>query len=237
MMDQGPKVCQAPSAPLEEWRQRAAGRSNVYGLLALVFRDTPTPEIVAQLRSPPLAEALSRLGYDVAEELGGELEGVADRLGEEYTRLFVGPGPCASPYASVHHEDEGRLWGDSTVRAKRFIEHTGLAIEGAWDSIPDHVAIALEVMQRLAGHEATLWAQAAAPTHGAEHVQQELARCLQAEAEFLCEHLSAWAPGFCDRVAEESTAPFYREMARLTKAFLLSDNDEIEAARRALRPE
>ena len=75
----------------DEWRSQAISRSSCYGLLALVFRDVLTPEIVTQLRSPPLAETLRRLGYDVAQDLTGELEVVTESLREQYTRNFVGP--------------------------------------------------------------------------------------------------------------------------------------------------
>lgn len=225
----------ARAVPLEEGRRRAESRSNCYGLLALVFRDAPTAEVVTELRAPPLAEALSRGDYDAARDLAGEPEEVAERLGEEYTRVFIGPGSL-SLFASVHHEGEGQLWGNSTVRAKRFIEATGLSFEGRWDSIPDHIAVELELMQRLAAHEAELWGRKAAEP-AQEGTDEQLDRCLEVEAQFLREHLSKWIPGFCDRAVEKSTVPFYREMAELTKSFVLTDLEETEAMLNELEPE
>lgn len=212
------------TAPPEDTARQASRRSNCYGLLALVFRDAPSPQIVAQLRAPPLAEAFSDLGYDAAADLAGDLEAVTDRLREEYTRTFIGPGPHVSLYASVHHKNEGQLWGDSTVRAKCFIEATGLSFEGNWDSIPDHVAIELELMQRLTAHEAELragGASVAAPP--GEDPDEQLRRCLEVEEKFLLDHLRVWVPKFCDRVSGTSRSLFYREMAKLTKSTVLSD--------------
>ncbi len=231
MKNQGMKSLRPLLAYADQKRQQADGRSNCYGLLALVFRDVPTSQVVAQLRSPPIAEALSDLGCDVAEDLAGDVEAVTEHLREEYTRAFVGPGPHVSPYASVHHDGEGQLWGDSTVRTKRFIEAAGLSFEGHWDSIPDHIAIELEMMQRLAAHEAELWAQVAGTcADDAEDVESRIDRCLHVQERFLRDHLCKWAPQFCDKVSDGSGGSFYREIAGLTKRLILSDDEELAAA-------
>ena len=236
MKNQDPKNATVMPVCVDEWRKQAISRSNCYGLLALVFRDTPTTEVVTQLRVLPLAETLKRLGYDVAQDIAGELEAVTERLGEQYTQTFVGPGPHVSPYASVHHGDEGQLWGDSTVWVKQFIEMTGLSFKSNWGSIPDHIAIELELMQRLTTYEAELWIQiASAPLNDKEILDKRLYQCLQAQEDFLREHLCEWVPRFCGCVLETSTSLFYRKMARLTKLVVLSDVEQVTAARNALR--
>lgn len=231
MKNQGMKSLRPLSADADQKRQEAGGRSNCYGLLSLIFRDVPTSQVVAQLRSPPIAEALVDLGCDVAEDLAGDVEAVTEHLREEYTRTFVGPGPHVSPYASVHHDGEGRLWGDSTVRTKRFIEAAGLSFEGHWDSIPDHIAIELELMQRLTAHEAELWAQLVDTCgNNGKDVTALINRCLQVQERFLRDHLCKWAPQFCDKVSDKSGGSFYREIAGLTKRLILADDEELAAA-------
>jgi TorA maturation chaperone TorD len=211
-------------ANVDEWHREAVSRSNCYGLLALVFRDVPTAEIVAQLRTTSFVEILSFLGHDITHDLVGELEAVTKRLGEQYTQTFAGPGHHVSLYASVHR-GEGQLWGDSTVWVKRFIETTGLSFRNNWDSIPDHIAIELELMQRLTDHEAELRVQvASAPAN--EDKQKSirlLQQCLQAQELFLREHLCKWIPQFYERVLEICQSAFYREVAGLTNAIVLSD--------------
>jgi TorA maturation chaperone TorD len=232
MKNQDQKNTAEMPATADERNRQAVSRSNCYGLLALVFRDAPTAETIAQLTAPPLAEALSRLGYDIAQDLAGELDAVTRRLGEQYTRTFVGPGPHVSPYASVHHGGEGQLWGDSTVWVKRFIETTGLSFRNNWDSIPDHIAVELELMQRLTTHEAQLWVpNLSDSSHNGKNVGKQLRRCLQAQEQFLREHLSIWIPKFCERVVETSTSLFYSEMAKLTKSVVLSDVEQVAEAR------
>ncbi len=183
-----------------------------------------------------MAETLGSLGYDVARDLAGEIEEATDRLGEHYTHIFVGPGPHASPYASVYHKDEGGLWGDSTVQVKRFIEAAGLSFQGNWDSIPDHVCIELELMQRLTEYEATLWDQAASgQQHGRADCEEQLRRCLQLEEMFLRDHLCKWAPPFARRVLEMAPGGFYSQMANLTESIVSSDLDFLAEARESFQ--
>jgi len=213
----------------------ALSRSNCYGLLALVFRDTPTPQVLEQLRSPVLAQALGRLGYNPADDLAGDLEAVTERLSEEFTRTFVGPGAFVSPYASVNYEGEGQLWGDSTVWIKRFIETTGLFFKDNSGSIPDHIAIELELMQRLTAHEAQLWAsRSSGASRNKKDIDEQLRQCLEVQQRFLGEHLCKWAPRFCERIIKTCTSLFYREMANLTKSILASNIKEVPAALRVL---
>ncbi len=221
----------AMSATADQWHRQAVSRSNCYGLLALVFRDVPTAEIVAQLRTTPLAEVLS----NITQDLTGELDAVTKRLGEQYTRTFVGPGPHVSLYASVHHSGEGQLWGDSTVWVKRFIETTGLSFRNNWDSIPDHIAIELELMQRLADHEAKLRVQltSAPADEDKQDLIRRLQQCLQAQELFLREHLCKWVPQFYERVLEICPSAFYREVAGLTNAIVLSDVEHLAVLRSA----
>ncbi len=234
MRNQDQKNAAAMSATADEWHRQAVSRSNCYGLLALVFRDVPTAEIVAQLRTTPLAEVLSHLGYDAQKDFAGELGAVTKRLGEQYTQTFAGPGHHVSLYASVHR-GEGQLWGDSTVWVKRFIETTGLSFRNNWDSIPDHIAIELELMQRLTANEAELRVQvASAPVN--EDKQKSirlLQKCLQAQELFLSEHLCKWIPQFYERVLEICPSAFYREVAGLTNAIVLSDVEHMATLRSA----
>ena len=217
------------SVHLDENAREASRRSNCYGLLALVFRAPPDSQVVEQLRFPPLADALSHLGCEVAGDLAGDPGAVAERLSEEYTHVL--------PYASVYHDGEGQLWGDSTVRVKRFIEATGLSFEGNWDSIPDHITIELELMQRLSGYEAELWTQKASATaESSKKVDKQLRRCVKLEEEFLRDYLCVWVPQFCDRLSSGAIGHFYGEMAKLAKSIVLSDAERATAQRRALQP-
>ncbi len=224
MKDQEIKKTSFDSASIDQCHKQAISRSNCYGLLALIFRDTLSSKTVEQLRSPPLAETMAELGYDVAKELTGELEEITELLAQQYTRTFIGPGPHISPYASVHCCDEGRLWGDSTVWVKQFIEMTGLSFNDNWDSIPDHITIELELMQRLTDHETQLWDRIRSTSSDDKQiVAEKLRQCLQLQKQFLGDHLSKWIPQFVERISKISDSLFYWEMAGLTESMVFSD--------------
>ncbi len=207
----------------DQLSQQAISRSNCYGLLALIFRDVLTSEIISRLRTGSLVKALSHLGFEVTDELTGDLEEVTQSLTSQYTETFIGPGPHVPLYASVHMDDEGQLWGDSTVWVKRFIEMAGLSFNNHWDSIPDHITIELELMQRLTDYEAKLW------LWGEKTSEEQLRRCLQAQEQLLRDHLCNWVPRFCDRVLKVTTSSFYQKMAELTKLVILSDTKQIKS--------
>ena len=109
-------------------------RSNVYGLLARMYRSEVTPDFLPRVRDPQFLGVLRGLGASIGEEFFQRPEEeVLEDLAVEYTRLFLGPGRHIPPYESVHHErndgDWGRLWGADTVAVKAFIEAAGLAYQ------------------------------------------------------------------------------------------------------------
>jgi TorA maturation chaperone TorD len=203
----------------------AMARSHVYGLLATIFRAEPTEALLKELKGPRFSRVFSDLGLDLGDEFHDKPEAeVADELAVEYTRLFLGPGPHISPHESVHSEvDRGgwsNLWGEETVRVKKFIETTGLEYAPDYTGIPDHISVELEFVQKLALWEAAAWSKGG-DTEGALY-------CLKVEKMFLDEHLSKWVPPFCDKVIAQAELPFYREMAGVTKDFLDFDRQRID---------
>lgn len=231
MSNDCPEDGAAGAASAEQRRQEAVSRSNCYGLLALVLRDVPTVKVVKQLGAPAFVKALSRLGYDIAQDLAGEPDEVRGRLSGQYVRTFVGPGPHVSLFASVHHSGEGQLWGPSTVWVKRFIEHTGISFAGNWESIPDHLGIELELMQRLAAYEADLWAGNEPGASDKVPFDKRLDQCLRMQEQFLREHLCIWVPQFCRCVLKASDSVFYRKMAKLAKSLVVSDLEQVTTTR------
>ncbi len=236
MKDQDINKTSFDSPSIDQCHKQAISRSNCYGLLALIFRDTLSSKMIEQLRSPPLAETMAELGYDVAEELTGELEEITELLAQQYTRTFIGPGPHIPLYASVHCCDENRLWGDSTVWVKRFIEMTGLSFNDNWDSIPDHITIELELMQRLTDHETRLWDRIGSTSSDDKQVMVEkLCQCLKLQEQFLGDHLSKWIPQFAERVSKMPDSLFYREMTGLTESVVLSDVEHLATVMNTLQ--
>ncbi|MES9991619.1 MAG: molecular chaperone TorD family protein [Candidatus Thiodiazotropha sp.] len=193
----------------------AKSRSDIYAMLALVFRQEPSEALIEELRGPRLSGAFSEIGLELGDSFYNEsVSTIADQLALEFSRLFIGPGPHISAHESIFTEvdgDTGGLWGAKTVAVKKFIETTGLDYASGFTGLPDHISVELEFMQKLTLWEADKWRQR--DRMGAEY-------CLSIQRMFLQQHIQGWVPKFCNAVIAEAEFPFYRELAELTKFFL-----------------
>ena len=213
-------------AAREDIAETATARSHVYGLLAGVFRAEPSAALVEHMRSGGFSEALSGLGLTLGDSFhAASSDQLVEDLALEYTRLFIGPGPQLSPHESLHVDSgspsDTTLWGPQTVEVKRFIEATGLRYEEGFTGLPDHISAELELMQKLAERESR------ASTEGEE---EDAEWCQDVQKRFLEDHLARWVPGFCDKVEDQASSSFYREMASLTKAFLQFEQTTLKRA-------
>jgi TorA maturation chaperone TorD len=202
----------------------ASSRSNVYGLLATVYRAEVKADILRQVKDPQLLGVLSDLGLQLTSEFFRRPEEeLLDELAVEFTRLFLGPGQHISPHESVHRQrgagQSGLLWGESTAEVKKFIESTGLSYHPAYKGLPDHISVELEFMQQLTLREEQAWR---------DEDENAGLHCLKTEKKFIEEHLVPWVPAFCDKVIKEAELSFYREMAALTKSFMEFEKEEVE---------
>ena len=201
-----------------DWKELAESakfRSDIYGLLAAVFRQEPDIALIRELRDPPLWGVFSDLEVDLGEVFFTTPEHqLIEILGLEFTRLFIGPNNHISAHESIFAEMDhgiGGLWGARTVAVKNFIETTGLDYKPEFTGVPDHVSVELEFMQRMTAWEADKWQQR--DRENAEY-------CLQVQRMFLEQHLLTWLPQFCDVVTAQADIRFYAGLAELTKNYL-----------------
>ena len=201
----------------------ARQRSNVYGLLATVYRQELTSGLLQQIKGPQFLGVLSNLGIQLGDDFFQKNEEeLLEDMAVEYTRLFLGPGKHISPHESVHHQtddtQQGQLWGESTVEIKKFIESSGLDYRSEYRGLPDHISVELEFMQQVTLREEQAWR---------EEDKDGALYCLRIEKKFVEKHLIRWIPIFCEKVIREAELPFYREMAALTKNFVEFEKGEI----------
>ncbi len=219
----------------EDAEQIAQARGAIYNLLARCFY-APTRELLDDVTRGPSAPLLRKLlgtfQLGTLEEMfapGGN--GVGDEnnsdsqllrsLKEEYVRLFEGPGHMqVAPYESVHRKDvpeieRGLVMGPSTVDARRRYAEAGLAIAKDFTDLPDHIAVELEFMYYLCAREA----EAGGRGNDGEF--------MSAQKEFLRDHLLKWIPEFGTAVVNTSNVRFYRDLARLTLAYVASEATDL----------
>ncbi|MEN8263708.1 MAG: molecular chaperone TorD family protein [Nitrospirota bacterium] len=203
--------------------ETAKQRSNIYGLLSLIYRAEINMELLNHIKEPGFLAVLSEMGAGLGDDfMNRPEEDLIEDLAVEYTRLFLGPGKHISPHESIHHErddgDWGQFWGKSTVEIKKFIETAGLEYKDDFTGLPDHISVELEFMQKASAREAQA---------REEGSNDELLYCLKMERKFIDEHLLKWVPVFCDKIISEAELSFYREIAKVTKHFMEFEEEEI----------
>ncbi len=203
----------------------ANARSQMYGILASIFRAEPDSTFVRDLRAPRFAGALDSLEVDFGDDFRQlDDDDLCEDLAIEFTRLFMGPGSHISPHESIFADVDGEtggLYGAKTVEVKKFIETTGLTYDEAFTGLPDHVSVELEFMGKLAAFESQKWASG----------DDDAARyCLSVQKMFAEKHLLKWIPEFCEQVIAKANLPFYQEMARVTNEFVDFDYESIETS-------
>jgi len=198
-------------------------RSQIYGLLATVYRQEVTSDLLKQIKDPQFLGVFSDLGLELGQDLFQDSEeSILEEMAMEYARLLLGPGRHISPHESVHLPEKeggtGQLWGKPAVKVKKFIEASGLEYKSEYSGLPDHISVELEFMQHLTSREALAWEEDG--RKGSEFY-------LKIEKTFMEEHLTRWIPIFCEKVMEETEMPFYKGMAALTKKFIEFEQEEM----------
>ncbi|MBW2306257.1 MAG: molecular chaperone TorD family protein [Deltaproteobacteria bacterium] len=201
----------------------AKKRSHIYGFFAGIFKKELDSEQLKEMIQTRVFNLLIDGGADIdLAFFNRPLERVEEELACEYAALFIGPGKHIAPYESIYVPDStgrvGEYWGECTVDMKNWVEHYGLKIDEKFESIPDHISIELEFMQKIIEQENLAWNR---------NDRETAERCLKVEKEFFKKHIIQWIPEFCEKVIEAAEIDFYREMARMTKDFILEEKQMI----------
>jgi TorA maturation chaperone TorD len=178
-------------------------RSELYGLLALVFYAPPTSELKADLRAAatdaPAAGAFLEEPWRALVGAARELSD--DAIRSEYNTLFGGMGkPEVYLYGS--HFLSGFLNEKPLAKLRTDLASLGLARDDAMSETEDHVAYLCEVMRYLIASDDVAVAN------------------LTRQREFFATHLQPWVNTLCDDLEGHPRARFYAAVAGLTRAFM-----------------
>ena len=178
-------------------------RSELYGLLALVFYAPPTAELIANLRAAatdaPAAGAFLEEPWRVLVGAARELTDEAIR--NEYNTLFGGMGkPEVYLYGS--HFLSGFLNEKPLAKLRTDLASLGLARDDAMSETEDHLAYLCEVMRYLIASDDVAVAN------------------LTRQREFFATHIQPWVNTLCDNLEGHPRARFYAAMGGLTRAFM-----------------
>lgn len=130
-------------------------------------------------------------------------------IAADFNNIFAGQEDPLVPNESLYHyplADKPRLWGKATEEVQKFYKGAGVMLYEEMGLLPDHISVELLFMSYLA-----------------ENGKLEL------QTHFLSEHIMQWVPQYCTDIADLALTTFYKEIAEITKNFILSDYEELQA--------
>jgi TorA maturation chaperone TorD len=176
------------------------------------------------LPDPELPEKLENLEFNMANVFESAVKFVQNMRQEfkdgvdleplkvDFSKLFVGPYEMsAAPYGSVYLEEGRKMMGDSTLDVKNRYREAGLDTAKTFKDAPDHISAELEFMYYLIFKEIEAFSKSDTET---------AIGFIQKQKSFLKDHLMAWVPEFANSISENAENPFYRNLAKVTTAFL-----------------
>ena len=199
--------------------RREKARRDAYKGLAECYY-LPDSDLIIKLKG--LERQLDELGSEAlsyAALMRSELQGAKEleKLKIDFARLFAGPySLLAPPYGSVYLEGERQIMGDSTLDVQNRYRKEGVELSDSFRDVPDHIAAELEFMYFLVFKEIQALENSDVDTT-IDYFEKQRA--------FLSEHLGAWVFEFADSIEKEAETEFYKNLARLTKAFVRQDLD------------
>ena len=181
-------------------------RSRVYALLARLFAEIPSADVIDSLsgletgdEQGPLVDAWQRLAR-AADQSDPE------SLDTEYHALFIGLGRGeVLPYGSWYQS--GFLMGRPLVQLREDLRALGLEREADVKEPEDHVGALLECMALLSGPDGM---------------------SLAAQREFFNAHLSAWIERFMQDVQQAESADFYQAVGAFGERFFVTEKQYLE---------
>jgi TorA maturation chaperone TorD len=177
-------------------------RSELYGLLAVLYYAPPTANLIAQLR---VAVTEAPAGAFLEEPWHGLIAAARalsdEAIQAEHDSLFGGIGkPEVYLYGS--HFLSGFLNEKPLVKLRTELDALGLTRDDSMSETEDHFAYLCEVMRYLIAGEDVAVAN------------------LTRQREFFSTHMQPWVLTMCDDLQKHPKAKFYAAVAQLTRAFM-----------------
>lgn len=135
----------------------------------------------------------------------------------EFQRLFYGPASLpAPPWESVYRSKEHIILDEHTLAVREFYRQWGVEPQNLNREPDDHIGLELEFMWFLTQKASDALAQ---------NDFSRLQSLIEAQVNFLDNHLLTWVNPFCSRLAEGTNHSFYKGLALFTTDYLQLDRE------------
>jgi TorA maturation chaperone TorD len=209
------------------------GEVLLLGLLGKAFYEEPQREWLDGLiaegifaespfgsEQPEMVHGLEILQQWSQARTGGISADDFAELKQDYTRLFIGVGfMSTAPWESVYFNRERMVFQEQTIQVRNWYSRFSLQAEKLNKEPDDHIGLELLFI----AHLASLALQSIE-----QDENKSIDELLQAQRDFLSEHLLRWGPGWCKLVIEHASTDFYRGLAHLTLGALSALADHLQ---------
>lgn len=192
-----------PAAISNSALDEETARSELYGLLAVLYYAPPTANLLAQLRvavteAPAAGAFLEEPWRGLIAAARALVDGA---IQAEHHSLFGGIGkPEVYLYGS--HFLSGFLNEKPLAKLRNELDSLGLTRDDSMSETEDHFAYLCEVMRYLIAGEDVAVAN------------------LTRQREFFSTHIQPWVLTMCDDLQKHPKAKFYAAVAQLTRSFI-----------------
>ena len=218
----------AAEAAIEDLTAINEGRAKTYGLLARLYREERTQELIDELyglkwRVSTGNAALDRGHKLVATWLSGLWENSKTELAADSMRTFFGHGysghAAAYPFESVYASEKRLLMQGARDEILALYRAAGLDKQESWKEGEDHIALELEYMQVLIDRTVTALR---------EDRGEDAYNLVKCQYNFMEDHLGAWAPLLTEQMRDFTKTAFYEGLSYMTDGFLQVDTELME---------
>lgn len=139
---------------------------------------------------------------------------------DDHLNLFIGLNKVPAPmWESVYTSEKRLLFQEQTLKIREWYARFGLQAERINNEPDDHIGLELSFV----AHLASLAFQAAE-----QGDEMELNKLLQAQRDFLFNHLLCWGPAWAKLVKKHAATDFYRGIAHLTHGALFAAAEALQ---------
>lgn len=216
----------------EEFRRDASdveslliSRAYMYTLFHKLFGGSATEELLGVLMSDDTLEFVGLYAEDnetmrgfsrfIASLRECDLGRLADKAGDEYTRLLVGPGrPEVLPWESPYRTDDASFFQENTLEVRRIFSESGFVAKRSGHVPDDHVSLLCAFAAESAKSLRALVRDRDLPA---------LSMALRAQEAFVEQHMVNWLDSFALCARKASSAVLIPQTAEALDAFVRID--------------
>jgi putative dimethyl sulfoxide reductase chaperone len=150
----------------------------------------------------------------------GDAEALLPAFRKDFDALFIGPGKLlAPPWESVYRSHEHIIFEKQTLQVRGYYAKFGLQVPNLHREPDDHIGLELLFLSHLCGLVVT------GLEEGAE---DDAAAIIQAQRDFLRDHVLQWAGQFAQKIIANARTDYYRGLAHLLVGTLQTAAEQLE---------